>query len=503
MKEANAQSSWLTGPGLSGGLFQSLRTVSMPQFLRVVLPLAVVFLFGFLLEYRAEVGADRARFLTLESSLIERGVRQVEREFETATLDLIFVADLVTEAVNGNAPGGFTGLERNLLTLVRHRAEHAQVRFIGSEGQEILRVENATAGPRVVPERELQDKRDRDYFTETMRLQAGEVFVSQMDLNTERGEIEKPYKPVIRLATPVDDAAGKRKGIVVLNLQGERFLRAFERNAERGGVQRMIVNSGGYWLQHRSEVEWGFMLEHGRGFHNTFPEVWEPLTESRKGQAESSDGVFYFDTVSARPSAASGGAKAYGQSEWILISLVPREVLHGISVRVATRLLVLAMPLFFGLLLIGLLLAAAVERRRLADEALKGVERLRSAMMRAALDAIVVMDERGFTLEFNPAAQEIFGYTLEEARGKLVADLIIPPSHREKHRLGLEHYLRTGEGPIIDKHIDDMTGIRKDGSTFPVELTVCQIHIAGQEIFFGFLRDLSKTKSKGEEALSA
>jgi len=467
LKDANAQGSWMMGPGLSEGLFQSLKTVSMPQFLRFVLPLAIVFLFGFLLEYRAEVGADRARFLTLESSLIERGVRQVEREFEAATLDLIFVADLVTEAVEGNAPGGFTGLERNLLTLVRHRAEHAQVRFISPEGREILRVENAASGPRIAPERELQDKSDRDYFTETMRLQAGEVFVSQMDLNLERGEIEKPYKPVIRLATPVDDGAGKRKGIVVLNFQGERFLRAFERNSERGGVQRMIVNSDGYWLQHRSEVEWGFMLEHGRGFHNTFPEVWEPLTANRKGQAESSDGVFYFDTVSARPSAASGGAKAYGQSEWILISLVPREVLNGISVRVATRLLVLAMPLFFGLLLIGLLLAAAVERRRLADEALKGVERLRSAMMRAALDAIVVMDERGFTLEFNPAAQQIFGYTLEEARGKLVADLIIPPSHREKHRLGLEHYLRTGEGPIIDKHIDDMVGIRKDGSTFP------------------------------------
>ncbi len=471
----------------------------MPQFLRVVLPLAIVFLFGFLLEYRAEVGADRTRFLTLETSLIQRGVRQVEREFEAATLDLFFVADLVAEAVDGNDPGGFARLERNLLTLVRHRADHAQVRFISAAGQEVLRVENTSAGPRIVPESELQDKSSRDYFKEAIRLQAGEVFVSPMELNIERGEIEKPVKSVIRLLTPVDDEAGRRRGVVVLNLDGERFLRAFERNPERGGVQRMIVNSEGYWLQHRPEVELGFMLEHGRGFHNTYPEVWESLTVNRQGQAESRDGVFYFDTVSARPSAESVGVETHGQSDWILISLVPRGVLNDIAVRVATKLLVMAMPLFFALLLIGLLLAASVERRRLADEALRGVERLRSAMMRAALDAIVVMDEAGITLEFNPAAQQIFGYTLEEARGKLVADLIIPPSHREAHRLGLEHFLKTGEGPIIDKHIDDMIGIRKDGSTFPVELTVCEIHITGRQLFFGFLRDLSKPKSEGEE----
>lgn len=489
-------------PRPSGGLLQNLKNVSMPQFLRVVLPLAVVFLFGFLLEYRAEVGADRARFLTLETSLIQRGLRQVEREFDSATLDLFFVADLVAETIDGNRLGGFAELERSLLTLVRNRADHAQVRYISTAGQEILRVENSSTGPRVVPGRELQDKSNRDYFTQTIGLQTGEVFVSPMELNMERGEVEEPYTPVIRLATPVNDSTGRRRGVVVLNLHGERFLRAFERNSERGGVQRMIVNSDGYWIQHRPEVEWGFMLEHGRGFQNTFPDIWEPLTVNRQGQAESSDGVFYFDTVAPRPSATIAGAEIHGQGDWILISLVPRGVLDGIAVRVATRLLVLAMPLFFALLLVGLLLAAAGERRRLSDEALQGVERLRSAMMRTALDAIVVMDEAGVTLEFNPAAQQIFGYTLEEARGKLVADLIIPPSHREAHRFGLEHFLKTGEGPIIDKHIDDMTGIRKDGSTFPVELTVCEIHISGTQIFFGFLRDLSEPKSEGVEEVS-
>ncbi len=134
----------------------------------------------------------------------------------------------------------------------------------------------------------------------------------------------------------------------------------------------------------------------------------------------------------------------------------------------------------------------------LADEALRSLEEVRSAMMTAALDGIVVMDETGTTLEFNPSAQQIFGYTLEEVRGKLVADLIIPPAHREAHRQGLEHYLATGEGRIIDKHIDEMTAIRKSGEEFPVELTVCHpVMVAGRRLFYGFLRDLSES-GRGE-----
>jgi PAS domain S-box-containing protein len=114
-------------------------------------------------------------------------------------------------------------------------------------------------------------------------------------------------------------------------------------------------------------------------------------------------------------------------------------------------------------------------------------------MMRAALDGIVVMDEKGTTLEFNPSAQQIFGYTRDEARGRPVADLIIPPAHREAHRLGLEHYLETGEGRIIDKHIDELTAIRKSGEEFSIELTVCPVTVGGKQLFCGFLRDLGDT----------
>jgi PAS domain S-box-containing protein len=313
-----------------------------------------------------------------------------------------------------------------------------------------------------------------------------------MDLNVERGVLDEPYKPVLRLSTPIDDAAGQRRGVVILNAHGGHFLRAFEPNTDEAGIQRMIVDFEGYWLQHRPEVEWGFVLEHGRSFQRTFPEVWAQLLVRPQGGVEADEGFFYFDAVTLQPAASSDDAETRELQFWMFISLVPRRLLDDIAIQAATPLLVIAMPLYFVLLVVGWALSAALQRRRLADEALRSFEAVRSAMMRAALDGIVVMDGKGTTLEFNRSAQQIFGYTREEVRGKPVADLIIPPAHREAHRVGLKHYLATGEGRIIDKHIDELTAIRKGGEEFPVELTVCPVMVAGSQLFCGFLRDLSE-----------
>jgi len=490
--DAQPNDSWLLDAQSKIGLLRGFASVSMRTVLAVVLPLSIVFLFAFILEYRAEVRTERTRLVAEEAAAIQRGIRWVERELEIAISDLQFIAALASKSVDGGSLVQSMDFEQSALAFVRSRPGYFQIRFIDVMGREVVHVENTSAGPRVTPESELEDKRSSRYFSETMRLVSGEVFISRMELNVERGVIEDPHKPVIRMATPIDDESGQRRGIVVLNADGAHFLSAFEPNPDEAGIQRMIVDSEGYWLQHRPEVEWGFVLAHGRSFQRSFPEVWEQLQQRPKDVVEAGEGLFYFGEVTLRTAASNPSARGREPQRWLFISLVPRRLLDDIAVRVATPLLVIAMPLYFGLLVVGWALAAAIQRRRLADEALRSFEAVRSAMMRAALEGIVVMDEAGVTLEFNPSARRIFGYTREEVRGKRVADLIIPEAHREAHRKGLEHYLATGEGRIIDKHIDELTAIRKGGEEFPVELTVCPVMVAGRQLFCGFLRDLSE-----------
>ncbi|MBW2282781.1 MAG: PAS domain S-box protein [Deltaproteobacteria bacterium] len=502
--DGRQQDWWSIGEQAPQGPLHALRrrfvSVPMPLFLQVVVPMTLVFLLGFVFEYRARVGAEEARLVTQETSVIQRGVHRVERELAIASADLHFVADLVGDIFDDDSTGRVAALERSLLAFARRRPGYFQLRFIGATGREVLRIEQAADGPRLTPADELQDKRDRSYFTGTIRLQPGDLFVSPMELNVEHGAIEEPYKPVVRLATPVEDAAGRLRGVVVLNVRGGQFLRGFERSADDAGIQRMIVNSEGYWLRHRPDVEWGFALEHRRSFARTFPEVWEEFQAAPQGRAESDDGLFYFDTVQTRGQTAGREVDAPGVNYWMFISVIPRELLDDVAVRIATPLLVTAIPFYIAVLALGWFVGSALQRRRLADEALRNLEQVRGAMMNAALEAIIVMNEEGFALEFNPAAQRIFGYTLEEARGRLVADLIIPPSYRETHRKSLEHYLATGEGRIIDKHVDNLTGIRKSGEEFPVELTVCPIMVAGTRFFYGFLRDLSESGRRAVQA---
>jgi len=488
---AQLQDSWLLDGQPSVGLRRGFASVSMRLFLAVILPLTAVFVLAFVLEYRAEVRSERARLFTQESAVIERGVRWIERELEIATSDLRFVSDLAAAGFAEESGGGLAAFERSALAFARSRPDYDQIRFLDAAVREIVEIDAADGRARVTPASELQDESDRDDFAAAMHLAPGEVFVSRMELAVERGAIAEPHRPVLRLATPIDDAAGRRRGIVVLNANGERFLRAFEPSTDESGIQRMIVDSEGYWLRHRPEVEWGFALAHGRSFQHTFPEVWEQLLARPDGGVEVDEGFFYADTVALRPATSSDAANSGERGFWMLISLVPRRLLDDIAIQAATPLLVIAMPLYFALLIVGWGFAGALQRRRLVDEALRSFETVRSAMMRAALDGIVVMDGKGNTIEFNRSAQEIFGYTREEVRGRPVAELIIPPAHREAHRKGLEHYLETGEGRIIDKHIDELTAIRKGGEEFPVELTVCPVMVAGRQLFCGFLRDLS------------
>ena len=138
-------------------------------------------------------------------------------------------------------------------------------------------------------------------------------------------------------------------------------------------------------------------------------------------------------------------------------------------------------------------------RHRTAE--LQASEQRKGAIMASALDCIITIDAQGRVTEFNPAAENTFGYTRGEILGKEMAEMIIPPAMREAHRSGLSRYLATGEGPVLGKRIE-IPAMRADGSEFPVELAITSINHGGSPIFTAFLRDLSERK-RAEEDLKA
>jgi PAS domain S-box-containing protein len=119
-------------------------------------------------------------------------------------------------------------------------------------------------------------------------------------------------------------------------------------------------------------------------------------------------------------------------------------------------------------------------------------------MLAGALDAVVAIDHRGRILDFNPAAERTFGYDADAVIGQDMAELIVPPSLRARHRAGLARYLVTGDGPVLDRRVE-ITGMRSDGSEFPVELTITRIDVPGPPTFTGYLRDITERKRQEAE----
>ena len=137
-----------------------------------------------------------------------------------------------------------------------------------------------------------------------------------------------------------------------------------------------------------------------------------------------------------------------------------------------------------------------MNERRHAGERRSGEAQLR-AILDGALDAVVGMDARGRITFWNPQAERLFGWSRDEAMGRVLADLIVPPSLREAHTRGLEHYLDAGEGLLLGRVVEIMA-LRRDGREVPVELAVTVVKKAGHHSFTAFIRDVSERK-KGEE----
>ena len=114
-----------------------------------------------------------------------------------------------------------------------------------------------------------------------------------------------------------------------------------------------------------------------------------------------------------------------------------------------------------------------------------------------ALDAVIVMGEDGRVVGWNSNAERTFGWTAEEAVGARLSELIVPPRYRESHESGRERFLRTGEGPVLNRLIE-IEGVTRDGVEIPVELSVTASEQFGGRLFVGFLRDISERKAEAD-----
>ena len=121
------------------------------------------------------------------------------------------------------------------------------------------------------------------------------------------------------------------------------------------------------------------------------------------------------------------------------------------------------------------------------------IESIIAPILETVLDAVVVMDRDGIVRAWNRHAEAIFGWTAPEAIGKDLGELIVPSALREAHHRGLQRYNAKGVARVLDQRLE-LSGLRRDGSEVPVELSITLVSREGRDVFVGFVRDISERK---------
>ncbi|WP_455385982.1 sensor histidine kinase [Acidihalobacter prosperus] len=387
-------------------------------------------------------------------------------------------------------------LSADFLAFSRAREIYDQVRFLNAQGREVVRINWNAGHPAAVPPGALQDKADRYYVRDTLRLPAGRVYVSPFDLNIEHHAIERPLKPMIRLGTPVFGPGGRERGMVVLNYLGRRLLDRLRSIPDSHGDGVWLLNAQGYWLLGpRPAVEWGFMFpgRHDLRFSRDYGAAWHRITAGAARGQFVLDGDLY---TYARLSLSRSFGSDLGPRYWVLVSRVPHAALASGVADYARGL-----GTVFGIAVALLAMAAALIayyglRRRQGELAVHASESRFRGLLDAAPDAFVIVDEGGRITLVNEQTERWFGYTRDELIGQPV-EVLVPERYRESHVAYRDGYLETPKLRSMGAGLD-LHAARKDGSEFPVEISLSPLHTEQGQLVIGIVRDIAARKRAEE-----
>lgn len=200
-------------------------------------------------------------------------------------------------------------IARDFLSIAKNRRIYNQIRFIGADGKELIRVEHneKEGNSRILQSELLQDKSQSIHFNNTAKLNFGDYYISPIDLNREAGEIEKPIRPTIRFATPIFAVGERFVGEIILNVDADAFLSMIRNANDTQGLRFALSDVDGYLMENQdTALNWGSSLNlaHGGNLKQLISaNVVQQITESQNLTTLESDDKL----ITARPLFAATG----------------------------------------------------------------------------------------------------------------------------------------------------------------------------------------------------
>ena len=449
------------------------------RFAFIYLPIVLVFSIAVFASIWVDDQRRIERVSAREDARIAIARDVVAQDLTAALSDLRLVTQLplLKRYLDGGPAAPSDQMSDYFLALAAETDRYVQLRYLDKYGHELVRVDYDNGKGVLVPPGSSRGNLHRGYINETLKLAAGEIYVSPMELNIERDQTERPHKPVIRLGTPVFDSAGDKKGMVLLDYAGARLQQRFREAMEGGDPHSaMLLNRDGYWLSSpEPEGEWGDALGRpDRTLARASPEVWRVLVANDRGALRTSQGLFVYTTVHplayAARAPASGGrtipipslARGY---YWKLVSFVPHNVLFSASFYNQTWGRALFALTYVLLAVVSWTLAAVTLRRKRAEEALSKTYEEIEDLYDHAPCGYHSLDGDGLIVRINQTELTWLGYQREEVMGKMHFTALLTPQGQETFRESFSRFKEQGEVHDLEFEL-----VRKDGSSFPVLL---------------------------------
>lgn len=304
--------------------------------IKYLIPLIIVAVIGGGSAYNT-ARVERLNSLQAEQrSSVLIGTRVLLDDISGFVHDIKYFDEIVKSRSLFNHAGDVDPQVKDELTKILLRSLDAykrydKIRILDIDGMEVIRVNYNDSGSTIVPDTDLQNLGDRYYFTETMKLKPEETLVTSMDLNIEYNQVEQPNKPTIRISTPIENKAGEKVGMIVLNYYADIVLDQIRSLKPDFEIQQLtLLNSQGYWLLGpEADMEWGFMYPDKKSeiFGNYHPIAWEEISTREQGSIITPNGSFSFEKI--HPPAIEGVHFFDGENDyfWVMVSRIAPEVL--------------------------------------------------------------------------------------------------------------------------------------------------------------------------------
>ena len=503
---------------------------------------ALVVSFTFYFESAQLIKKQEINQLRVESELVEPLLAGLYRQ---SSSDLFFLANTppiqglvkasnLEDSVNYMLWQG--RLEQIFREMLKTKPIYSSISYTGVDdnGFELVTVMSNVGGVQSMPVSQRQQKGHSRHFKNTIKLTPGEIYFSEVELKRKNNQVAIPHQPIIQVATPIyNPASGDPFGIVVISVDFGAFMQILK-GTDLSNVNLYLANQMGDFIYHPDQrLSFGFDLGERHLIQDYFPDLTQLVKKGIRAKGfselldiEDNQYPAYFKVIELNK---------YGNSHPLILLLQPR--LSGANIQLQNfrnRSILIGISLS----IIALALAVLASRRvaqplmqltdavqefehsgqlpslptRSADEIgvlarnfhnlfvrihhsleaqQESANRLQGILSSAA-DAIITIDSQARISSFNTAAQSIFGYREADILGCNVSQLM-PPHFANQHDQYIKQYLTTHLSRIIGVG-RELTGLRKDGSTFIMHLAISEVDTAQGKIFTGIIRDISEQK---------